>query len=464
MRRRFFQVGDSGPRQVTTSPGTPDFDRSATFDLWFRANNLTHNQVLLESGDAGKGLSLTLGDADGNGSFNDLRFRVLGANGESLTATAPINALANPVTDFIHAAAVFSDNDNNRYVELYINGALAMRVDGVAAPTHTHNWDGWDQAGLGKSAGTGIGGNGGTGLLPFNGGFTGQMAAVGFWNQALAGGAIAGNYNAMLDPVSFGVRNASGGALSPAARPTNVSLGAAESNSLQVIQERQHKLAAALAVDAVVGAGGTLTPSSSAFSPGTLPTGTEFISYLLHFDPVGAPGGVKTATGSIEFGNPIVGLVTNANLLGSTDSVLGSIGKYGLVADRGVQLAGSDFIAISSDRRTLSFSLTVAADDVAEFRVLTQGAIVADFDGDGLVSGSDLAVWKSAVGKSGAADADGDGDSDGADLLSWQRRVGAASSSTIAFSAVPEPGGATLVTVAAMLWAASRRGRGAAGR
>jgi arylsulfatase A-like enzyme len=48
MRRKYFHVGDVGPRKNTPNPGTPDFDRSASFDMWFRAGDLTHNQVLFE--------------------------------------------------------------------------------------------------------------------------------------------------------------------------------------------------------------------------------------------------------------------------------------------------------------------------------------------------------------------------------------------------------------------------------
>ena len=64
-------------------------------------------------------LMVTLGDADANGSFNDLRFRVRGQSGEAVTVTAPLNAFANPVTDFVHATIVFSDSDSDRFASLY---------------------------------------------------------------------------------------------------------------------------------------------------------------------------------------------------------------------------------------------------------------------------------------------------------------------------------------------------------
>src|SRR5690606_131162 len=99
----------------------------------------------------------------------------------------------------------------------------------------------------------------------------------------------------------------------------------------------------------------------------------------------------------------------------------------GLPADRGVQLAGSDFIAISSNRRTLTFNLTLDGSDMAQFRVLTLAARPGDFDGNGLVDAADLSVWRGAIGEAAFADANNDGDSDGDDFLTWQRQFGLAS-------------------------------------
>jgi hypothetical protein len=456
MRRKYFHVGDIGPRKVTPNPGTPDFNRSATFDLWFKATNLSHNQVLWESGDGAKGISLTLGDADSNGSFNDLRLRILGANGQALTATAAIDAFANPTADFIHATAVFNDSDADRYVELYVNGARVMRVNGITGSANSLFWDGYDGAGLGKMGGAGLGANGGPGSeLPFNGGFTGRIASADFWNYALTSSQVAANYNSKLHAPSYGVKMVSGGAVVPGARPTNVALGAAESASLQVMQERQQKLATALAVDSLITGGGTINATTNPFAGGNLAAGTGFTSYLLHFDPTGATGG--TATGSIQFAYDILGLVTDATDLALTDTILGSIGQYGSLADRGLALAGSDFLSISADRRMLSFSLTLAGNDVSQLRVLTEAAIVGDFNGDGIVSLADFPAWQSAVGVSGFGDADGDSDTDGNDFLVWQRRLGSVATSTPATAAVPEPNAFAAMAMALGALASMRR-------
>jgi arylsulfatase A-like enzyme len=461
MRRKYFHVGDHAVRRtdiVNVSVGTPDFDRSASTEVWFRASNLTHNQVLWESGDGNTGISMTLGDADANGSFNDLRFRVRGANGQALTVTVPIDSFANPVNDFVNATAVFNDSDADRFVELYVNGALAGRTIGTPGPDGSLRWDGYDQAGLGKAAGAALGANGGTGALPFNGGFTGQMAGVNFWNHAINASTIAGNYNSMLDPVSLGVLSRTGGTLVPAARPTNLTLGAAESNSLMVVEERRGTTAAALAVDKLV-TGPTTISQATMGTPPQLASGTGFTSYLLHFDPTGSPATLETVTGSVTFAENIIAILFDDATLAASDKALGSIGNYGSAVDRQLPWSSGDFLTVGADQKTLSFNLSVPGDDLLQFRVVTSlvgPASVADFNDDGIVNGQDLVAWKSAFGVTPGADADGDGDTDGHDFLAWQRELGA-TSATLAASAVPEPAAEVLAILALAGAAWSRR-------
>src|SRR5690606_15558211 len=134
-----FHVGDDGPRRKTKpSAGTGDFDRSASMEFWIQLDSLAHNQVIFESGDANKGLSLTLVDSDSDGLTNDLRCCLRGLTGadtgetgitKELEITAKIDRFANPQADFVHLAAVFNDDPTNRYAEIYVNGALAGRVN-----------------------------------------------------------------------------------------------------------------------------------------------------------------------------------------------------------------------------------------------------------------------------------------------------------------------------------------------
>lgn len=134
------------------------------------------------------------------------------------------------------------------------------------------------------------------------------------------------------------------------------------------MQERQHRLELVLAVDGVI-LGGQTANGTTPFTPGNITAGTDFTSYLLHFDPVGAAAGNSTISGSVTFAYDIIGIVTAAAKLVGSDPILGSIGQYGAAADRGLLLAGTDFITISANRRTLTFNLTIASIDAAEFRV-----------------------------------------------------------------------------------------------
>jgi len=444
MTRNFFHVSDE------TLPETFDDDRSATFELWLKTDLLSQQQVLLETGDDQAGLSLSLGDGSGNGEYDELRFRVLGSDGQHLTVTSKIDRFVDPTRDFIQLVAVINDQDADRYVEIYVNGTLFGRADGLDGPTGSLDWDNTDLAGLGMTAGDALGGNGGSGDLPFSGGFHGEMALVSFYNHALGSTIIRSNYNSVLDPVDYGVHSVAGGAVVPGERPSNVSLNAQESSSLLVIEERSDTLDSVLPVDAII-AGPITLDSGSPGTPGSLLAGTDFTSYLLQFDPASNDGlTTESVTGSLIFQQEILAILFDPTSLSGSDALLGSIGDYGDEIDRGLLLAGSDFITISSDRRMLSFDFDIAGDELLQFRVITDLVLSADFNNDGVVDSLDLASWESAFGVNGSADADGDGDTDGADFLAWQQQVGIASTSEAADVAVPEPLSISLMALSAL--------------
>jgi hypothetical protein len=75
----------------------------------------------------------------------------------------------------------------------------------------------------------------------------------------------------------------------------------------------------------------------------------------------------------------------------------------------------------------------------------------ADFNKDGSVDGTDLAIWKGAFGTTAAGDANGDGVSNGRDFLTWQRQYGASPLSNVSnVAAVPEPSVIVLVSMAGL--------------
>ncbi len=455
MSGRFWHVADNGPRKTTLTPGTPDFDRSVSTQVWFRLDDLQHNQVLVESGDATAGLSLTLGNADGVGGSNNLRLRVRGVTGESIDLTVPINRFADPTKDFISATAVFNDSNDSRYVELYVNGALAGKTLGQLGAEHSLQWDSYDDAGLGNAGGTGLGANGGTGALPFTGGLRGEIAAANFYNYALTPAQVLSGYNSVLNPVNFGIASFGGGATSPSQRPSSVALGISEAAQARIVHERNDALDGTLSLDVRINADVTLR-SNSMGSAGALPTGMFVSSYLVNFDPTGAPAGDQSVTGVVKFDQQILGVIFDDASLAITDAVLGSIGDFGATADRGLQLmgvgAGSDFLKISDDRRTLTFKLTTDGAGMQQFRVLTEYVNGGDFNGDGVVSGADLAIWKTSMGVNASGDADGDGDTDGADYLVWQSNFGtgvaySSPNAGVSIAAIPEPASMTLLLI-----------------
>jgi hypothetical protein len=86
----------------------------------------------------------------------------------------------------------------------------------------------------------------------------------------------------------------------------------------------------------------------------------------------------------------------------------------------------------------------------------------ADFNGDMVIDGADLAIWRMNFGLMPATladgDANGDGVVDGADYLIWMRTLGPVPPSVPATSAVPEPGAVgMMLTALALGWGARRR-------
>ena len=100
--------------------------------MWVRLDSLSTPQILFESGLSTQGLSLTLGDADGDTQADDVRFRVLGKAGNYLTVDADISRFADPTKDFVQITAVINDQSTTRGAQIYVNGALAGSAQGIS--------------------------------------------------------------------------------------------------------------------------------------------------------------------------------------------------------------------------------------------------------------------------------------------------------------------------------------------
>lgn len=465
LSRTFLHVSDQ------TTPEMLDGDHSVALEFWVRLDSLGREQLLFESGGETAGLSLTIGDADDNGLHNDLRVRLLGADGQHLAATTPLDEFVDPTRDFVHIAAVYDDDPDRRGLEIYINGALRRRVDGMLGAEGSIDWDDVDRAGLGVRAGESLGAAGGQGDLPLGSApLRGEIAEVRFFNHAVDAESIRRRYQATLLPATHGVVWTGGDAVRPQERPAATTSPAAPLDVLSVLHERSDQLTDALAVDALVTAEAAFSLNSPGL-PGTLPVGTQLASYLLSLDPAGNDASaLRTYAGVVEFEQDIVGILFDQAALATSDPALAVLGDYGPLSTRGLSLAGDDFLAVAADLRTLEFSLTMAGDEQSQFRVITRvprrgtasldGAPIrqwesnfgqsvpgdpsgdsdydgfdllllqraflgtnADLDGNGQVEQGDLRLWEAALGVSDSGDVDGDGDSDGDDFLDWQRRT-----------------------------------------
>jgi hypothetical protein len=76
--------------------------------------------------------------------------------------------------------------------------------------------------------------------------------------------------------------------------------------------------------------------------------------------------------------------------------------------------------------------------------VVNEPLFSADFDDDGDVDPTDLAIWDGAYDLNQLGDADGDNDSDGNDFLTWQRQVSSVPAVPAA-AVVPEPSSTAII-------------------
>ena len=100
-----------------------------------------------------------------------------------------------------------------------------------------------------------------------------------------------------------------------------------------------------------------------------------------------------------------------------------------------------DYADVSGMPAGLAFHINYLANAV-QLQVVNKPIFSADFDEDGDVDPTDLAIWKGAYNLNQLGDADGDNDSDGNDFLLWQQQFGSAPAVAVvqpAAAAVPEP-------------------------
>ena len=163
------------------------------------------------------------------------------------------------------------------------------------------------------------------------------------------------------------------------------------------MHERNDSLDSTLALDVRINADVTLR-SNSMGSAGSLTAGMFVSSYLVNFDPTGAPAADQFVTGVLRIG-PVRywgSSWAKRRWLSPTPYLVRSAITSRRRPRPGVDAAGvgagSDFLKISDDRLTLTFKLTTNGAGMQQFRVLTEFANGGDFNGDGVVTGADLTV------------------------------------------------------------------------
>lgn len=177
------------------------------------------------------------------------------------------------------------------------------------------------------------------------------------------------------DSFEYAIDNGEGTVAATTASVTVVKTGTtadltATASTAQIVTERQNvKLGSDLTVDAAFAAGGpgtdTLLNHANDPGNGTIARNTIVSSHILHLNDN------VSSIGSITFDTEILGIIWGDANLDATDGLFGSAtATYpGGTLNRGIiDDAGSDFVSVSADGRTLTFSFDGQLDQI---RILT---------------------------------------------------------------------------------------------
>ncbi|MCP3670203.1 MAG: hypothetical protein GY814_07185, partial [Gammaproteobacteria bacterium] len=158
-------------------------DSDASFELWFRPESLSGEQILFETGATTDGMVLYL-------SGNNLVFatRDNGVSPDQISVDLT-GIQADPTAEFIQAVAVIDKAGSQ--IELFINGVSK----GFAGLTGV-DWAGGDNTGLGQ-----VNGN----VAAGNGQFNGDIAIVRFYEKALTESEVQDNFSAISSGGGVGV-------------------------------------------------------------------------------------------------------------------------------------------------------------------------------------------------------------------------------------------------------------------
>ena len=199
-----FHFDGYGGGRMSDLAGLPgeQTKKSASFELWFRPDDLYDNDVLFETGSygflgTGTGTSFIMVDEDNDGVADDLQF-VVKNGGTKRTLTADLSTILGRTTtltnDFIQVVGTYDRNINGSStdaVTLYVNG---VEVDYDTA-TGLNDWSDAGNIGLGRVNGSiNVGNSNVTN-------FEGDIAKFRFYEHALSSDTVSDNFDAVATPL-----------------------------------------------------------------------------------------------------------------------------------------------------------------------------------------------------------------------------------------------------------------------
>jgi hypothetical protein len=192
------------------------------------------------------------------------------------------------------------------------------------------------------------------------------------WKQCAAKLAVAA-FVACASASVFGDIVSVGGAAVVDEPPANISAGQWQSSQeIRVWFEREAVLASNLNLNHV---NTGLVNGTTTLVSGAVDAGTVVQSYMARLDPRQNNG--ITRTGSITFNSDILGVIVTSGFA-ATDSILGRGGIiYNTNVNRGLELGenSNESFAISTDRRTLEFTMYVLNQPTDDIRIITADSI-----------------------------------------------------------------------------------------
>jgi VCBS repeat-containing protein len=181
----FSGANDDSFSDITDDPT----NNSASFEMWFRTEDVSDHDLLFETGGATDGLSIRI-----NGTVVEFFAKDSDESAQLSFDLASIGI--DPTTEFVQLVGVVTINGD---VDLYINGALAAQdTSGLLA-----DWAGSDDAGLGAQ-------NSGINLATPTV-FEGEIAIFNFYESALTNANVLSNYQAIA---GFSVTEVNGSPIS----------------------------------------------------------------------------------------------------------------------------------------------------------------------------------------------------------------------------------------------------------